>query len=174
MRWFRVVSAGALVAVCAAGALADEMFAWERLARQTARAERLPAAQTEETLDMVRAAIDDAVNATAPFGAGGPSADVAAAVAAHDVLVKLFPTRKARLDARLDRVHVQLDESVLEAAALAGHQAAESVLASEWTWRRTRLPGGPRKLPAVKAMTLPLHKSAAEPMTAPPAKASRL
>lgn len=152
-----------VLAALAAGARADEISAWEKVAQTTVRAERLPAAQAEQAMDMVRAAIDDAVNATAPFGGAGPSADVAAAVAAHDVLVKLFPSRRARLDARLDRVRVTLDESVVEASAAAGRQAAKAVLASEWNWR-ARLPERPRRLPAVKSLTLPLHKTAVAPI----------
>jgi hypothetical protein len=160
MRFLIVLAA---LTALAAGARADEISAWEKVAETTVRAERLPAAQAEQALDMVRAAIDDAVNATAPFGGVGPSADVAAAVAAHDVLVKLFPTRRARLDARLDQVRVTMDESVVEASASAGRRAAKAVLASEWDWR-ARLHEKPRRLPAIKSLTLPLHKTAAGPI----------
>lgn len=155
-----LLTAVLLFGTCASPARADEMFAWEKVAQSAVKAERLPAAQAGQAMDMVRAAIDDAVNATAPFG-GGPSADIAAAVAAHDVLVKLFPTRRARLDARLQKVRVAgIDESVIEAAAMAGHQAASSVLASEWSWRRAAIPYEvPRGAPKVKSLTLPMHQT---------------
>lgn len=168
--------AAGLLAAGARGARADEMFAWEKVAQATIRAERLPAARAEQAMTLVRAAIDDAVNATAPYGGGGPSSDVASAVAAHDVLVKLFPARKALLDARLDRVRIGgLDESVVEAAAAAGHRAADSVLSSDWNWRRPRLPGSSRPLPKIKSLTLPLHNASETPLQPPPAaRSSRL
>ena len=167
--------AAAVLASAGVSARADEMFAWEKVAERTVRAERLPARQAGQAMDMVRAAIDDAVNASAPFG-GGPSADIAAAVAAHDVLVKLFPTRRAALDARLEKVSVKgIDDSVIEAAALSGHQAAATVLAADWNWRRPAIPSErAKRLPPLKELSLPLHPASSAPLQAGPRKPDRL
>jgi hypothetical protein len=138
-------------------ARADEILAWDKITQVILKSERVPADRAKAALGMVRAAVDDAVAHASPMG-GGASGDIAAAVAAHDVLVKLFPTRKASLDRRLDAVRVDLEESVVALAAAEGRRAAKAVLASEWSWRRAvrrELP--PVKGPKVKQMSLPLH-----------------
>lgn len=92
-------------------------------------------------LAMVHLAMHDAVNAVEPryqayayspkpgsFGRGA-DATVAAAVAAHDVLVALFPTQKALADSRLDEVLLDagIGQNMAEGKR-AGAAAAEAVL----------------------------------------------
>src|SRR5690349_20282115 len=95
-----------------AAAAADEILAWDRAAQAIVKAERLPADSARQTLEMVRAAVDDAVSSAAPLG--GSSGDIAAAVAAHGVLSALFPSRRAALDRRLNAVRTDLPDGALE------------------------------------------------------------
>lgn len=143
-------------------ARADQIIAWDKIAQSVVRSERLKPEPAKQALSMVRAAVDDAVGAAAPMG-GGASGDIAAAVAAHAVLIKLFPARKTSLDRRLDAVRVDLEDSVIELAAAEGRRAAAAVLASEWSWRRAvKRPTGRVKGPKVQELTLPLRRTSGE------------
>lgn len=135
-----------------------EALAWEKLAETTAKREKLSPAAAEQTVTMVRAAIDDAVNSASPLGPGD-SSDVAAAVAAHRVLVKMLPTHKARFDARLQALSKRLtaEETVIEAAASAGRTAADAVLEAEWRYRKT--PAVPTRLPKLVKPDAPAKRA---------------
>jgi hypothetical protein len=88
---------------------------------------------------MVHVAMFDSINAVdtryAPYKvraipAPGTSAEAAAAVAAHDVLVSLFPAQTASLDAALDRSLVRLTDRDIRASSLAlGQRVAAAILA---------------------------------------------
>jgi hypothetical protein len=80
----------------------------------------------------------------------GTSAEAAAAVAAHDVLVSLYPEQTSALDAKLDISLVRLTDPGVRASSLAlGQRVAAAILALRaddgWdapnTWRPVTAPG---------------------------------
>src|ERR1041385_4832063 len=88
---------------------ADVVTDWNTIAVSTVLADRIPNRQSRD-MAMVHAAIFDAMNAIRPYYApamvsihakGYASREAAAAQAAHDVLVALFPAQQADLDAKL-------------------------------------------------------------------------
>jgi len=89
----------------------------------------------------------------------GTSADAAAAVAAHDILVALFPAQLASLDAALDISLVRVTDVNIKASSVAlGQRVAAAILAlraddgsdAPNTWRPVTAPGVyiPTSLPA--------------------------
>jgi hypothetical protein len=108
---------------------------------------------------MVHAAMFEAINAVdsryTPFrvkavASVGSSADAAAAVAAHDVLVSLFPAQTTSLDASLDISLVKLvDKDILTSSLALGQRVAAAILAFRTadgsdapnTWRPTTSAG---------------------------------
>lgn len=108
---------GALVIMSAAALLsvsqivnADVVTDWNTIAVNTVSADRVVNRQSRD-MAMVHAAMFDAMNAIRPYytpamvsisAKGYASREAAAAQAAHDVLVALFPTQQANLDAMLD------------------------------------------------------------------------
>ena len=106
----RVLEACAIVttmSVATSQVAADVVADWNEIARaQVVAARQLPPEQSR-TMAMVHAAMFDAVNAIEqryrpllanPRPQPGAAPDVAAATAAHAVLVKLFPDAKGKLD----------------------------------------------------------------------------
>lgn len=162
-RWGFLALAAALA--CAhAPAAADEMLAWDKIAVQTLREERVPREQADEALTLVRSAVDDAMNQASPMNAG-LSADLAAAAAAHRVLTSLFPTRKARLDARLERSFAGVDLSIAQPAYDLGRAAADATLEAKWKWQRPRVRGPVG--PPLRDQALPIRARLDRPLPAP-------
>jgi hypothetical protein len=95
--------------------------------------------------------------------ANGGSAAVAAAQAAHDVLVALFPDDKARFDAALRARVAAASPEQARAAIAVGQAAAEAVLA----WRRDD--GWNATPPTYLPPELPGHYRPTPPSFAPPA-----
>src|SRR5438046_3287158 len=90
-------------------AKADVVTDWNTIAVSTVLADRLSNHQTRD-MAMVHAAVFDAMNAIRPYytpamvsitAKGYASREAAAAQAAHDVLLALFPAQQANLDAKL-------------------------------------------------------------------------
>src|SRR5262249_2883460 len=89
----------------------DVVLRWNEVVLQAVKADRTPPPPAARNLALVRGAAYDAVNAAdkthhyyrVDAVLGGPaSAEVAAAVAAHRVLVSLYPRQAARFNAALD------------------------------------------------------------------------
>ena len=152
--------AAVLVALLgASSAGADVLGDWTDIALNAAAAARQPATLQTRTLAMVHVAMFDTINSVdaryAPYRVKavpsvGTSADAAAAVAAHDILVALFPTQTASLDASQDISLVRVTDPDVKASSVAlGQRVAAAILAFRagdgWdapnTWRPTTAPG---------------------------------
>jgi hypothetical protein len=103
-----IMSAAALLSVPQI-AKADVVTDWNTIAVNTVSAERVNNRQTRD-MAMVHAAVFDAMNAIRPYytpamvlitAKGYASREAAAAQAAHDVLLALFPAQQANLAAQL-------------------------------------------------------------------------
>ncbi len=88
---------------------ADVVTDWNTIAVSTVLADRIPNRQSRD-MAMVHAAVFDAMNAIRPYytpamvsitAKGYASREAAGAQAAHDVLLALFPSQQATLDAKL-------------------------------------------------------------------------
>lgn len=97
-------------------ARADVVTDWNTIAISTVSADTLPNRQSRD-MAMVHAAMFDAMNAIRPYytpamisimAKGYASREAAAAQAAHDVLVALFPARQLDLDTMLAQSLVQI------------------------------------------------------------------
>src|SRR5215216_902525 len=123
---------------------ADVVTDWNTIAINTVSADTLPNRQSRDVA-MVHAALFDAMNAIRPYytpamvlitAKGYASRDAAGAQAAHDVLVALFPAKKAELDAQLAASLAQLppdDEyghKPVYEGILTGQAAAAAILAA--------------------------------------------
>ena len=95
---------------------ADVVTDWNMIAVNTVSADRVVNRQSRD-MAMVHAAMFDAMNAIRPYytpamvlitAKGYASREAAAAQAAHDVLVALFPAQQANLDALLDASLAQI------------------------------------------------------------------
>jgi hypothetical protein len=103
-----------------------------------ADARQLPPVQSR-TMAMVHVAMFEAINAVetryAPYrvkatATPGTSAEAAAAVAAHDVLVSVFPEQTASLDAAQDIALVRVTDPAVRASSIAlGQRIAAGILA---------------------------------------------
>jgi len=117
---------------------ADVVLEWNAIANQEFKGLLPPGRQTR-MLAMVHGAVFDAVNSVdhnyRPYlvKVGTPrwtSVDAAAAVAAHDVLVALLPTRQAPLDAALTASLASVPDGRAEDAGVTlGHTVAAAMLA---------------------------------------------
>ena len=110
----------AAAGICAApGARADMVTEWNAIAIDSLAAAQQVSTRASRTLAMVHAAVYDAVNAIEGEGepyrstavpGPGASPDAAAAAAAHEVLVDLFPAQKASLDFTYERLLAELPD----------------------------------------------------------------
>jgi hypothetical protein len=154
------VRALVLVAVLAAGSAgADVLSDWTDIALTAASVAKQAPPLQSRTLAMVHVAMFDTIDAVdaryAPYKVKaipsvGTSMEAAAAVAAHDVLVALFPGQTASLDASQDISLVRVTNPDVRASSLAlGQRVAAAILALRasdgWdapnTWRPTSSPG---------------------------------
>jgi membrane-associated phospholipid phosphatase len=120
----------------------DPVLVWNEAALRAVRAERTPPPQVARHLAMLHVAIYDAVNAVQPTHrfyrfpsvvAEPTSAEAAAAVAAHRILVELYPRQVEAFDATLDETLAAVpDSDAKDAGVTLGQSVAEKVLA----WRR--------------------------------------
>ena len=108
LRWILITSTAALLGVPQI-ATADVVTDWNTIAVSTVSADRVVNRQSRD-MAMVHAAMFDAMNAIRPYytpamvsirAKGYASREAAAAQAAHDVLLALFPAQQADLDAKL-------------------------------------------------------------------------
>src|SRR5262245_35167744 len=97
---------------------ADVVTDWNTVATSTVSADTLPNRQSRDVA-MVHAAMFDAMNAIRPYytpamvsitARGYASREAAAAQAAHDVLLALFPAQQANLDAELGASLAQIPD----------------------------------------------------------------
>jgi hypothetical protein len=153
----RFTHAVVLVALLASSAGADVLHDWTAAGLEAASKD-YPYVQSR-TMAMVHVAMFDTINSVdaryAPYkvkavASLGTSAEAAAAVAAHDVLVALYPQQTAALDAKLDISLVRLTDAGVRASSLAlGQRVAAAILALRagdgWdapnTWRPLTSPG---------------------------------
>src|SRR5262245_10794124 len=117
LRSILITSTAALLGV-AQIANADVVTDWNTIAVSTVLADRLSNHQTRD-MAMVHAAMFDAMNAIRPYytpamvsitARGYASREAAAAQAAHDVLLALFPARQANVDAMLTASLAQIPD----------------------------------------------------------------
>ncbi len=149
-----------LAALLGAGpARADVLGDWTDIALTAAAAGKQPAYAQTRTLAMVHVAMFEALNAVdaryAPYKVKavpslGTSGEAAAAIAAHDVLLALFPGQAASLDAALDISLVRVTDAGVRASSTAlGQRVAAAILAlrasdgsdAPNTWRPVTAPG---------------------------------
>ena len=146
-----------VVLVALFGTSPDVLRDWTTAALEAA-AKQPPYVQSR-TMAMVHVAMFDAINSVdaryTPYKVKavatlGTSAEAAAAVAAHDVLISLFPDQAAGIDAKLDISLVRLTDPGVRASSLAlGQRIAAAILALRagdgWdmpnTWRPMTSPG---------------------------------
>jgi hypothetical protein len=146
-----------LAALFGANSGGDVLRDWTAAALEAA-AKQPPFVQSR-TMAMVHVAMFETINAVdaryTPYKVKavatlGTSAEAAAAVAAHDVLVSLLPDQAAGLDAKLDISLVRLTDPGVRASSLAlGQRVAAAILALRagdgWdapnTWRPMTSPG---------------------------------
>jgi hypothetical protein len=125
-----------------AAAGADVVTDWNAIAVSTVSADRVVNRQSRD-MAMVHAAVFDAMNAIRPYytpaivsirARGYASREAAAAQAAHDVLLALFPAQQADLDANLAASLSQIPDDDEHGhrstfwGRVAGHMAASAVL----------------------------------------------
>jgi PAP2 superfamily len=118
---------------------ADMVLEWNQVAVEATRVARLSPPVQTRALAMVQGAVFDAVNGIerdyAPYlveqhTARWASAEAAAAVAAHDVLMGLLPAQQATLDAALTSSLASVPDGLAEDAGVAyGKLVAQSMLA---------------------------------------------
>jgi hypothetical protein len=150
--------AAALV-ICASTARADVIMDWNGTADTLAVEQRQTPVNHSRTLALMHVAMFEAVNAIAqryqPYRLQlvtdrNTSAELAAATAAHDVLVALFPPRKATIDELLVKAADGVPEGpARQRAILLGRKAASDLLAlrsddgsdAAESWRPTARPG---------------------------------
>ncbi len=156
----RHLTAVVLASLLGAGlAAADVLGDWTDIAFATAAKAQQPAYVQSRTLAMVHVAMFETLNAVdaryTPYKVKavpslGTSAEAAAAVAAHDVLVALFPAKATPLDASLDISLVRVTDPGVRASSLAlGQRVAAALLAlrasdgsdAPNTWRPVTAPG---------------------------------
>jgi len=117
LRWILITSTAALLGVPQI-ATADVVTDWNTIAVSTVSADRVVNRQSRD-MAMVHAAMFDAMNAIRPYyrpaiaaiaARGYASREAAAAQAAHDVLLALFPAQQTTLDAELDTSLAQIPD----------------------------------------------------------------
>ena len=138
VRLFRNFSAVLLLSVLASSAFADVIMDWNTRADAIAADKRLFPPLHGRVLAMMHVAMFEAVNAIErryePYrlrliADQETSADIAAAVAGHDVLVALFPDQKSSLDALLAETSGRIAEgSARERGIILGRKAAQGIL----------------------------------------------
>ena len=121
----------------------DVVLRWNETVLQAIKTARTPPPQAARHLAMVHVAVYDAVNSIErsrrPYrfevpAKAGASAEIAAAVAAHRVLVSLYPRQVARFDAALDDCCADIPNGKSKDDGVAvGQAVAEKMLA----WRAT-------------------------------------
>ena len=138
VRLFRNFSAVLLLSVLASSAFADVIMDWNTRADAIAADKRLFPPLHGRVLAMMHVAMFEAVNAIErryePYrlrliADQETSADIAAAVAGHDVLVALFPDQKSSLDALLAETSGRIAEGpARERGIILGRKAAQGIL----------------------------------------------
>jgi hypothetical protein len=133
------IAAAALLLSIASAARADVVTDWNVKTIETLAAEKAPLTLGSRNIAIVHAAVFDAVNAVTrehmPYRArlqapAGASAEAAAAAAAHTTLLRLYPARKAPLDAALEASLKTLPDDAARRDGMAlGEQAAAALLA---------------------------------------------
>src|SRR5262249_25680005 len=120
----------------------DQVIVWNEAALEAIKKDRTPPPLAARNLAMVHVAVYDAVNSIQPlcrpYGIvvrppRGTSAEAAAAIAAHRVLVDLYPKQAAHFQSLLHQAFAGIPEGRAKAEGVAlGQFVAEKVLA----WRR--------------------------------------
>lgn len=117
---------------------ADVVIQWNLVAQKTAKGAKQNSNLASHTLAIEAIAVYDAVNSIKHFGKpyhynadpGVPASAVAAAAqAAHDVLVSLFPAQKASLDSVLTVSLQQATDGPVDAGQKVGAGAAADIIA---------------------------------------------
>ncbi len=155
-------------------AKSDVILHWNTAVLTAIKADRTPPPRAARNLAMVHAAIYDAVNAIdrshRPYRIdarveGTASPEVAAAIAAHRVLLELYPTQVEPCDAALDATLESVPDGPAKAGGVAlGQHVAEKILA----WRandgaRRRVEYMPRLVPGLWRPTPPGNRQALLP-----------
>src|SRR5262245_21444350 len=143
LRSILITSTAALLSVPQM-ATADVVTDWNTIAVSTVSADRVVNRQSRD-MAMVHAAMFDAMNAIRPYytpamvsitARGYASREAAAAQAAHDVLLALFPAQQANRDAELGASLAQIPDDAEQGrrpkhwGIVAGQVAASAVLSA--------------------------------------------
>jgi hypothetical protein len=137
--WKAAISSTAVaLCLCVAPALADAVTDWNETAVATVMAEKTNPTVASRNMALVHGALFEAVNAItgsfAPYklklaAPSGASPDAAAAAAAYRVLLALYPTRRAELDAAYAAALTDVPESAARSDGVAiGEKAAAELL----------------------------------------------
>jgi len=146
------VAAQALLAVPCFGDEADD---WNALAERVSAQDSPSPAAALQAQSTVRCAVEAALERGASLGRPD-AAELAAGVAAHDVLSRLYPARRAELDLRLKQqaAAVPRGAPIAEAAQYGRMAAAQAMLVS-WPERLREDGKGPRGLDPGVGVPLP-------------------
>jgi hypothetical protein len=145
MRSLLIATASALTVAFAAPAVAgpvktDPVLVWNDLLLDAIRAQRTAPPAASRQMAMMHTAVFDAVNAASggqyrsyalsPSANGVANAEIAAAVAAHRVLVNLYPARASQFDAALNaQIAAQPNSQMTVRGTQLGIQAADTIIA---------------------------------------------
>src|SRR5262245_37090539 len=119
--------AAALALLAAEPLRADEVLRWNEVATDVAARARTDPFTESRALAILHLAVHDAVNAVGPrYASYGPalstskgaSAEAAAAQAAHDTLVELFPTARGVFDAQLAEALSSIEDGAARSAGV--------------------------------------------------------
>jgi membrane-associated phospholipid phosphatase len=156
------------------GSKPDVVFRWNEMILTAIKTDRTPPPMAARNLAIIHAAIYDAVNSiyrthrayhVDAKPRGETSAEAAAAVAAHRVLVVLYPRQVERFDEALDESLDSIPEGPAKENGIAlGQDVAEQILA----WRRTdgyslRVAHSPRRIVGAWQPTSPGYRPALLP-----------
>ncbi len=162
----RSTAAAALLLLAAVPLRADEVLRWNRIATEAAARARTDPFTESRAFAILHLAVHDAVNSVdrryATYGpalraARGASAEAAAASAAHDTLVELFPAARDVFDSELREALSAIAEGPARSAGVdVGRQAAARTLAARRDDGATRsVPFRPGREPGAYRPTPP-------------------
>jgi hypothetical protein len=139
MRYFAPTALGVLVAFAAFAAHADTVTDWNQTAIETMKAARSAGNPWSRSLAMMHVAMSDAINSTQSHytrivatvpAKPNASADAAAAAAARQILVQLYPNQKAMIEqAYAAALNAIPDNAARKEGEALGEQVASAVQA---------------------------------------------
>lgn len=153
---FATLAALASQALLALPCFGDEADDWNALAERVSIQSSPSPAAALQAQSMVRCAVERALEDGAALGRAD-AAELAAAAAAHDVLCRLYPERRAEFDLRLKGLADTLKRGTPVMPALqAGRSAAAQAMRVSYPQRLEAEPSKPRAPePSLRRLQLP-------------------